>query len=163
MPKLDWLDNNKYLGNQIKKEYSYAAWACWVLALIILLIPVRGSAVRIHRICAAQDAPTLTGEVLRLERDTTSKQQRAYDARVSICYRGNDYTVTEEGFFFTESMYEQAKETGTVEVYLNPDAPEKSVLSKGIPLREWIGPTLFALFALILIITGIRLMIRSKR
>lgn len=163
MSNLSWLENNDYLEKKQKREFSIAAWVCWGIALILLLIPVRSSFLRIYHINAAQDSPTLTGEVLRLERDTTSKQQRAYDARVSICYRGNDYTVTEEGFFFTESMYEQAKETGTVEVYLNPDAPEKSVLSKGIPLREWIGPTLFALFALILIITGIRLMIRSKR
>ena len=60
-------------------------------------------------------------------------------------------------------MYDNAMETGMVEVYLNPDAPEKSVLSKGIPLREWIAPSLFALISLILIIAGFRFIMRSKK
>ncbi len=163
MSKLDWLNNNNYQEAHIKNELSWAAWTCWILALIILLIPVRSSAVRIHNICLAQDSPTLSGEVLRLERETVGTQPRAYDTQVSIYYQGSDYTITEEGFFFTESMYDNAMETGMVEVYLNPDAPEKSVLSKGIPLREWIAPSLFALISLILIIAGFRFMMRSKK
>ena len=48
MSKLDWLNNNNYQEAHIKNELSWAAWTCWILALIILLISVRSSAVRIH-------------------------------------------------------------------------------------------------------------------
>lgn len=162
MSKLSWLENNNYLENRQKREFSIAAWVCWGVALILLLIPVRSSFLRICNINAAQDTPTLSGHVLLLERKP-SRQQRVYDARVEIDYKGQVYTVTEAGFRFTDGMYEQAVESGTVPVYLNPQAPEKSVLSKGIPPREWILPGLFSLVSLVLFGTGIHFMIKSRK
>ena len=53
-----------------------------------------------------------------------------------------------------DRWFKQAMESGIVPVYLNPEAPEKSVLSKGIPPRNYILPSLFALIALTLICTG---------
>ena len=70
--------------------------------------------------------------------------------------------MTEAGFRFTDGMYEQAMESGTVPVYLNPDEPEKSVLSKGIPPRNYILPSLFALIALALICAGVYCLKRSR-
>ena len=160
MSKLNWLDNNQYLENARKREFRMAAWVCWILALILLLIPVRSNFCRISDINATQDTPTLSGHVLRLERKP-SRQQQLYEARVEITYRGKEYTVTEAGFYFTDVMYEQAMESGTVPVYLNPEAPEKSVLSKGIPPRNYILPSLFALIALTLICTGSYFLKRS--
>ncbi len=162
MSKLSWLENNHYLENRQKREFSIAAWVCWGAALILLLIPVRSSFLRICNINAAQDTSALSGHVLRLERIPLS-QQPLYEARVEITYRGEDYTVTEAGFRFTDDMYERAVESGTVPVYLNPQAPEKSVLSKGIPPREWILPGLFSLISLILISAGIHFIIKSRK
>lgn len=161
MSKLNWLDNNQYLENARKREFRMAAWVCWILALILLLIPVRSNFCRISDINATQDTPTLSGHVLRLERKP-SRQQQLYEARVEITYRGKEYTVTEAGFYFTDVMYEQAMESGTVPVYLNPEAPEKSVLSKGIPPRNYILPSLFALIALALTCTGVYCLNRSR-
>lgn len=162
MSNLDWLENNHYLESRQKREFSIAAWVCWGVALILLFIPVRSSLLRICNINAAQDTPALSGHVLLLERKP-SRQQRVYDARVEIDYKGQVYTVTEAGFRFTDGMYEQAMESGIVPVYLNPKTPEKSVLSKGIPTREWIPPGLFSLFSLVLIIAGIHFMIKSRK
>lgn len=161
MSNLSWLKNNDYLEKKQKREFSIAAWVCWGIALILLLIPVRSSFLRIYHINATQDTPTLSGHVLRLERKP-SRQQQLYEARVEITYRGKEYTVTEAGFYFTDVMYEQAMESGTVPVYLNPEAPEKSVLSKGIPPRNYILPSLFALIALTLICTGSYCLKRSR-
>ena len=82
--------------------------------------------------------------------------------QIYFTYRGKEYTVTEAGFYFTDVMYEQAMESGTVPVYLNPEAPEKSVLSKGIPPRNYILLSLFALIALTLICTGSYCLKRSR-
>ena len=161
MSKLNWLDNNQYLESARKREFRMAAWVCWILALLLLLIPVRSSFLRIYHINAAQDTPRLIGHVLRLERKP-SRQQRLYEARVEITYRGEVYTVTEAGFRFTDGMYEQAMESGTVPVYLNPADPGKSVLSKGIPPRNYIQPSLFALIALALTCTGVYCLNRSR-
>ena len=161
MSKLNWLDNNQYLENARKREFRMAAWVCWILALLLLLIPVRSNFCRISDINATQDTPTLRGHVLRLERKP-SRQQQLYKARVEITYRGKEYTVTEAGFYFTDVMYEQAMDSGTVPVYLNPEAPEKSVLSKGIPPRNYILPSLFALIALTLLCTGSYCLKRSR-
>lgn len=161
MSNLSWLENNNYLEKRKKREFSVAAWVCWGIALILLLIPVRSSFLRIYHINAAQDTPTLIGHVLRLERKP-SRQQQLYEARVEITYRGEVYTVTEAGFRFSDGMYEQAMESGTVPVYLNPDEPEKSVLSKGIPPRNYILPSLFALIALALICSGVYCLKRSR-
>ena len=161
MSKLNWLDNNQYLESARKREFRMAAWVCWILALLLLLIPVRSSFLRIYHINAAQDTPRLIGHVLRLERKP-SRQQQLYEARVEITYRGEVHTVTEAGFRFTDGMYEQAMESGTVPVYLNPAAPEKSVLSKGIPPRNYIQPSLFALIALALTCTGVYCLNRSR-
>lgn len=161
MSNLSWLENNNYSENKRKREFSIAAWFCWILALLLLLIPVRSSFLRIYHINAAQDTPTLIGHVLRLERKP-SRQQQLYEARVEITYRGEAYTVTDAGFRFTDGMYEQALERGSVPVYLNPDTPEKSVLSKGIPPRNYLLPSLFALIALALICTGVYCLKRSR-
>lgn len=162
MAKTNWLDNNNYAENERKREFGMAAWGCWMLALLLLLIPVRSSFLRIHTINAAQDSPTLDGDVVLLKRDLAHRQSLAYDTRVEIHYKGHDYTITEEGFCFTPSMYEQALESGKVPVYLNPDAPEKSVLSKGIPPRNYLLPSLFALIALALIGSGVYCLKRSR-
>lgn len=161
MSNLSWLKNNDYLEKKQKREFSIAAWVCWGIALILLLIPVRSSFLRIYHINAAQDTPTLSGQVLLLERKP-SRQELLYETRIEITYKGKAYTVTEAGFRFTDGMYEQAMESGTVPVYLNPKAPEKSVLSKGIPPRNYILPSLFALIALTLICTGSYCLKRSR-
>ena len=161
MSKLNWLDNNQYLESARKREFRMAAWVCWILSLLLLLIPVRSSFLRIYHINAAQDTPRLIGHVLRLERKP-SRQQRLYEARVEITYRGEVYTVTEAGFRFTDGMYEQAMESGSIPVYLNPADPEKSVLSKGIPPRNYFLPSLFALIALALTCTGVYCLNRSR-
>ncbi len=161
MSNLSWLENNNYLEKKQKQEFSIAAWVCWGIALILLLIPVRSSFLRIYHINAAQDTPTLIGHVLQLERKP-SRQQQLYEARVEITYQGEVYTVTEAGFRFTDDMYERAMKSGTVPVYLNPDAPEKSVLSKGITPRNYILPALFSLIALALICSGAYCLKRSR-
>lgn len=162
MSKHNRLDYNNYLETERKSEFGMAAWVCWILALLLLLIPVRSSFLRIHTINAAQDSPALNGDVILLKRDPAHRQSPVYDTRVEIHYKGHDYTITEEGFCFTPGMYERAMESGAVPVYLNPDAPEKSVLSKGIPAREWILPSLFTLISLCLIGGGVYCRRRSR-
>lgn len=162
MSNLSWLENNNYLKNRQKREFAIAAWVCWILALLLLLIPVRSSFLRIHTINAAQDSPTLKGDVILLKRDPAHRQNPVYDTRVAIHYKGHDYTITEEGFCFTPAMYERTLESGIVPVYLNPDSPEKSVLSKGVPARNYILPSLFALIALALIGSGAYCLKRSR-
>ena len=103
MSNLSWLENNDYLEKKQKREFSIAAWVCWGIALILLLIPVRSSFLRIYHINAAQDTPTLSGQVLLLERKP-SRQELLYETRVEITYKGEDYTVTEAGFRFTDGM-----------------------------------------------------------
>lgn len=162
MNKHNRLGNNNYAKNERKRQFRMAAWLCWMLALMLLLIPVRSSFLRIHTIHAAQDSPHLDGDVILLKRDLAHRQSLAYDTREEIHYKGRDYTITEEGFCFTPSMYEQALESGIVPVYLNPAAPEKSVLSKGVPPRNYILPSLFTLIALALICSGVYCLKRSR-
>lgn len=162
MSKLHWLDSNDYLEQQGRSEYRRASWLCWGIALVLLLVPVRQSFTRIYYIHAAQDTPTLTGTVLQLERDNSTRQERKYHTKVEIAYRGCTHLVTEAGFCFTQRMYEQALESGTVPVYLNPEQPEKSVLSKGITLRNYIAPGLFLCGSLLLFGIGAYTWRRSR-
>ena len=162
MSKQHWLDNNDYLEQQGRSEYRRASWLCWGIALVLLLVPVRQSFTRIYYIHAAQDTPTLTGTILKLERDTGTRQERKYHAKVEMTYRGRTYLITEAGFCFTQNMYEQALESGTVPVYLNPEQPEKSVLSKGITLRNYIAPGLFLCGSLLLFGVGVYTWRRSR-
>lgn len=155
MSKQNWLDNTDYLEQHVRSECRWASWFCWGIALVLLLIPVRQSFTKIYYIHAAQDSPTMTGSVLLLEQDTSSRQERRYHAMVELTYQGKSYLITEAGFYFTPSMCEQAQESGSVPVYLNPEHPEKSVLSKGVTLRNYIAPSLFFCGALILIGLGV--------
>ncbi len=158
MAKLDWLENNNYLKQEIRRQYTWAAWFVWGIALILLLIPVRGSACNIYYISTAEDTPSLTGHVLHLEPGVRQKirggKGRHYEAKVDIEYNGRAYYVTNAGFNFTDAMYRQAIASGRVPVYLHPTHPEKSVLSKGVPFLQYFALTLFSALALFLIATG---------
>ncbi len=168
MAKLNWLDNNNYLEREIGRQYVWAAWLLWGIALLILLVPVRGSALNQYYINAAEDTPSITGHVVYLNPSFRGKGIRGgkggrYDAKVDIEYQGETYYVTTVGFNFTHDMYEEATETGRVPVYLNPEHPEKSVLSKGVPFLQYFATGMFALLALFLIGAGCYFMRRSKQ
>lgn len=166
MAKLDWLEKNDYLENEIRREYAWAAWLLWGIALLLLLIPVRGSALHQYYIITAEDTPSLTGHVVRLEpagrrRGIRGGKGGNYTAEVEIEYRGESYRVTNVGFNFTHAMYEKALDTGRVPVYLNRAYPEESVLSKGVPFLQFFATGLFAVISLVLIVGGILLMRRK--
>ena len=164
MAKLDWLENNNYLKQEIRRQYTWAAWFVWGIALILLLIPVRGSASNIYYISTAEDTPSITGHVLHLEPEIGRKMRggkgRSYSAKVDIEYNDRAYYVTNAGFNFTDAMYRQAIATGRVPVYLHPTHPEKSVLSKGGPFLQYFALSLFSALALFLIATGFYLLKR---
>lgn len=167
MAKLDWLENNDYGERQLKKEYLGVALLLWGIALIILLIPVRGSALNIYYINAAEDTPSITGQVLMLEprlsrKGFTGGKGGRYDVKVDIEYNERPYYVTNEGFNFTRSMYERAIDSGKVPVYLNPQHPEKSVLSKGVPAMQYFCTGAFAALALFLLGAGWHYLRRSR-
>lgn len=166
MAKLDWLEKNDYLEQEIGKEYAWAAWLLWGIALLLLLIPVRGSALHQYYVITAEDTPSLTGHIIRLEPSHGGRGIRGgkgghYKAEVEIEYRGESYRVTNVGFNFTHAMYEKARATGRVPVYLNRACPEESVLSKGVPFLQYFATGLFAAISLALIVGGI-LLIRRK-
>ena len=58
--------------------------------------------------------------------------------KVAIDYQGETYTVTSRGQYFTRQMFEKAIETRRVTVYVNPDNPEKSVMSLGVSPSSWV-------------------------
>ena len=159
MAKLDWLNNNSYAEQIRAREKGWCAWLCWGIALVLLLIPVRGSATTLYYINAAEESPSITGQVLILEptgrrKNISGGKGGRYHAKVDIEYKGQNYYVTTVGFNFTKAMYRQALETGRVPVYLNPEKPEKSVLSKGVPFLQYFACGLFAGIALLLIAIG---------
>lgn len=166
MAKLDWLNENNYLEEEIGREYRWCAWLLWSIALVILLIPVRGSALNLYYIQTADNSPAIIGHVIRLQpsshRGIHGGKGGHYEAKIDIEYRGKAYYVTNVGFNFTQSMYEEACKTGLVPVYLNRERPEKSVLSKGIPFAQYACLALFTVVAIGLIIVGMRLMHRSR-
>lgn len=167
MAKLDWLENNDYGERQTRKEYRLFALFLWSIALVILLVPVRGSALNLYYINAAEETPSITGHVVQLEpamsrRGLTGAKGGRYHAKVDIEYNGRPYYVTNEGFNFTRGMYERAIDSGEVPVYLNPQHPEKSVLSKGVPFMQYFLPGVFAALALFLIGTGVYFMKKSR-
>ncbi len=168
MAKLDWLENNDYGERQTRKEYLLAALFLWGLALVILLVPVRSSAQNIYYINAAEDTPTITGHVVQLEptmqrrKGLTGVKGGSYRAKIDIEYNGTPYYVTNVGFNFTRAMYEQALDSGEVPVYLNPQRPEKSVLSKGVPFMQYFLPGVFAALGIFLLGAGVYYLKRSR-
>ena len=166
MAKLDWLNENNYLEEEIGREYRWCAWLLWGIALVILLIPVRGSALNLYYIQTADNSPAIIGHVIRLQpsshRGIHGGKGGHYEAKIDIEYRGKAYYVTNVGFNFTQSMYEEACKTGLVPVYLNRERPEKSVLSKGVPFVQYFSLALFSAVAMGLIIAGTWLMRRIR-
>lgn len=168
MAKLNWLENNHYLEQETGRQYGWAAWMLWGIALIILLVPVRGSVMAQYYINTAEDSPSIIGHVVQLTPSHRGKGLRGgkggrYDARVEIEYKGETYNVTSVGFNFTHAMYEEAIESGKVPVYLNPERPEKSVLSKGVPFLQYFATGIFTALALFLIGAGCYFMNRRVR
>ncbi len=158
MAKLDWLENNQYAEREANRQKGWFAWFLWAIALVILLIPVRGSALNLYYIHAAEDTPSITGRVIYLNpsphRGISGGKGGHYDAKVDIEFLGEAYYVTNTGFNFTHGMYERACDSGTVPVYLNRDNPSKSVLSKGVPFMQYFCTGIFALLGLFLIGAG---------
>lgn len=163
MPKLDWLDNNDYLERETGRQYGWLAWFLWGIALVILLIPVRATAINQYYINSAEDTPSIVGHVIHLQpaharRGISGGKGGHYDVKIDIEYKGESYYVTNTGFNFTHAMYKRALADGTVPVYLNPEHPEKSVLSKGVPFLQYFCTGLFAAAALALFVIGALLM-----
>ncbi len=67
-----------------------------------------------------------------------------------IEYQGEPYTVTRRGYHFTAAMHERARLDKRVQVYVNPSAPEESVMSLGVPPSAWVVYGLLSLIWLAL-------------
>lgn len=135
MAKMDWLENNAYTKHQNRSANLTGALAFLLFALLWGW-PVFHIWQDTCNILQADANTTVEGYVEQITRKRIE---------VHIEYNGKDYTVRNKGHYFTWAMHDAARKNRRVTVYINPDNPEKSVMSLGISPATWTGITVFTL------------------
>lgn len=140
MAELDWLENNAYTRQQNR---SANLWGALVFLLIALLWgwPVFHLWQDTCYILQADANTTVEGYVERI----TGRRAKRGSIEAHIEYKGQNYTVRRMGQSFTNPMFEDARESRRVTVYVNRNNPSESVMSLEIPAAHWTGITLFTL------------------
>lgn len=140
MADLDWLENNAYTRQQNR---SANLWGALAFLLFALLWGWQVFHLWQDTCCILQaDADTTVEGYVERITDRGPKRGRI---EAHIEYKGRDYTVRRMGQSFTGPMYEKARESRRVTVYVNRNNPSESVMSLEIPAAHWAGIILFSL------------------
>lgn len=129
---MEWLDNNAYTRQQDRSgvRSRFGVFAFFALAWgAFAFITGRG----IYHSLQADSGIQVEGYVESYRNGYKDKH-----LEVAIDYQGETYTVTGRGQYFTRQMFEKAIETRRVTVFVNPENPEKSVMSLGVPPSSWV-------------------------
>lgn len=140
MADLEWLENNAYTRQQNRSANLWGALAFLLFALLWGW-PVFHLWQDTCCILQADANTTVEGYVERI----TDRGPKRGRIEAHIEYKGRDYTVRRMGQSFTGPMYEKARESRRVTVYVNRDNPSESVMSLEIPAAHWAGIILFSL------------------
>ena len=129
---MEWLDNNAYTRQQDRSgaRIRFGVFAFFALAWgAFAFITGQG----IYHSLQADSGIQVEGYVESYRNGYKDKH-----LEVAIDYQGETYTVTSRGQYFTRQMFEKAIETRRVTVFVNPENPEKSVMSLGVPPSSWV-------------------------
>lgn len=140
MADLDWLENNAYTRQQNRSANLWGALAFLLFALLWGW-PVFHLWQDTCCILQADANTTVEGYVEWI----TDRGPKLGRIEAHIEYKGQDYTVQRMGQSFTGQMYEKARESRRVTVYVNRNNPSESVMSLEIPAAHWTGIILFSL------------------
>lgn len=140
MANLDWLENNSYTKNQTRSA-NLTSTLAFLLFALLWGWPVFRIWQDYYYILQADAHTTVKGYVARIE----GLGPKRGSIEVHIEYKGKDYTVRRMGYWFTLDMFEKARESRRVTVYVNRNNPAESVMSLGIPADARVGISVFSL------------------
>lgn len=140
MTKMNWLEHNAYTRQQTRSGNLTAALFFLALALVWCW-PTFRIWQSMYHVLRVDDSTPVEGYV---EQIRGHGPKRAI-IRALIEYQGESYTVCRTGFHFTTDMFEQARETRRVTVYVNRENPAESVMSVGVPPFVWGCHAVFSL------------------
>ena len=147
---MEWLENNAYSRQQNRSAMRIR---CAVFAFIALVLGWLATHQFRDNYCILQaDSGIQVEGYVERYREGYKKAR----LEVAIEYQGNTYTVTRRGQHFTRQMFENAIATRRVTVYVNPGAPEKSVMSLGVEPASWVVPTILAVASLGFLVMALR-------
>ena len=129
---MEWLENNAY-SRQLKR--SGMRTRCGVYAFFALVLGWIVTMFLRDNYCILQSDSGIQVEGYVESYRKGYKENRL---EVAIEYQGYTYTVTRKGQNFTSQMFDEAIATRRVTVYVNPENPEKSVMSPGVQPSSWV-------------------------
>lgn len=138
MADLDWLEDNAYTKQQTRSANLWGALAFLLLALLWGW-PVFHIWQNAYYTLQADANTIVEGYVEQISSGSIEAHME---------YNGKDYTVRRMGPSFTWAMFEEARESRRVTIYVNRDNPGESVMSLKIPADQWTGIIVFSLVEL---------------
>ncbi len=135
---MEWLENNAYSRQQDRSGIRIRCGVYAFFALVLGWLAMHQLRENYY-ILQADSGIQVEGYVEKYRRS-----YRKSRLEVAMEYQGEMHTIVRRGQRFTNQMFDDAIATRRVTVYVNPENPEKSVMSLGVDPASWVVPAILA-------------------